>query len=930
MSVDKVQEFFSLGLDKVASVIDGNKNYDQILGIRLNRLEYIEAEDEDGCITYLRAFHIFQRRISKISLNIHKLHQNKEIIAYGSTKNNKRELDFVSKLLLRNEFRSSLTNIHDLAKIEIPFSDNDIPSILTAIKHFLILRRKVSKGLLHQIINYAVAFFSCVETLKETKAKIFVVANDHSPVPVAFTIAARLRGIATLYVQHAEVTNIFPSNDFDFSIFRNIISREIYCSLSKSKLNPNICLPRQEGSLVPGEIVSARKYLKSASECLIVIYPSSVFQLEELEKLIKVLQANTRVRKVFIKPHPGFRHKEILVDIGVDLVDSIPDFPHIAICGNSSVVIELLANGFLVYQYFELDNISRDYYGFVSSRLVSSLDLNDCKERFWCEKSEENIISILGRYLPQLDTMENILERAREKLFFNNVLHSTKCKGRLKRDSLREYQLLRGLLCLNNSFVRDKGHISFDQHNDFWTITTLNSYFDARLTALNKVYECVDMISCESVLEFWLNSKKIEWTGYKPSKNELETLMSFVWHFTGDRKAVKWMETKMFDLIMRHGEAGNMINHLDSIRFFSFAETGINRRVAFTRFVRNLSPQPTVLIKYLESGIGKLTALEELKLSVQSMVDLKGFTTYKNFREVEVEFLKALPTIQAEYAQFVGEVYEQLGDRARFIDVARDYKVADDFMNFIKKKIKLHEGFSFIRLSDGEGYLFREFSHIFKFDDALNRERHWWGEHIPENVRASVIRAGTNAVKNADIIGIPSIYRFLRDHSNNSKSLQSTLQGRGLLSVLKGIKALDSEEKYYADDKSNVAIFSKIENIQELCKLANKVIVVSSGNGDVLKSRIGTYFNLVTVNVPTHYKTLNNGCYVKAGISLPYVFQDIGDKLKDIVNQGDLVLVGAGVAGKGFIDIAKAQSAIGLDLGSVMDQFLEAGIHSLY
>jgi hypothetical protein len=45
---------------------------------------------------------------------------------------------------------------------------------------------------------------------------------------------------------------------------------------------------------------------------------------------------------------------------------------------------------------------------------------------------------------------------------------------------------------------------------------------------------------------------------------------------------------------------------------------------------------------------------------------------------------------------------------------------------------------------------------------------------------------------------------------------------------------------------------------------------------------------------------------------------------------GSLVLVGAGVAGKSFMDIAKKHNSVGLDLGSAMDQYIGGEIHSLF
>ena len=938
MAEGKVASEFYLGLGKVASVVDGNSNYDEILGDRLQRAAYIEAQNDRGMIPDDLALAIIQERLAARPVPVYRLPESSraaeslEIVAYGTTSNNRRELAFLSGKLQKHGCNSSVENIADWKKENSHWIDKGAKkAVLSTLSGFLVERGEITKGLLHQFVNYTVAFFTALESLSDIRAKVFVTANDHSPLPVAFTMAARAHGLITVYVQHAEVTGVFPENDFDFSLFRNLASREIYRQIGRKQVGHSICISRTGKAILPEALLARRNQLSQARQAKVVIYPSSILELPRFNELVKALQRNSSIERVCVKLHPAFRFAESISESDVEQLDAVPEWPHVAICGNSSVAVELLANGHMVFQYFGLDNIRADYYGFVRQGLAHQLELHDCSEVFWrISEDSADFVSVLGYYLPELTTTDNILERAREKLFFDTLFRVSGCNGIRNKNALREYQLFRGLFYLTNTFFVEGGARLDGDFNDFWTISTLNSYFDAREVALNRAYERVDISACTSVLHYWLSTKKIEWTGYIPSQEELSALIGFVSQFEAGGRALRWMETKLFDILLRHGDVESLIDFMAIAREFDLQTTGINRRIAYTRFVRDYPGRAEVLNHFFDPASASMTRLERLKLSVQAFVESDGSLEYSDFRQVESEFCLALPAIRNEYERFVLGTYAELGDRARLIDVRRNESLCHDFLSLLKGKLVGREGFSFVRLSDGEGYLFQCYSPLFTPDDAANRERHWWGTQLTEEVRGEIVRSGIDTVQCADVLGIPSVYRFLRDHSDSSETLRKTVQGRGLLSVLEGVRVLDDGKKLYTDDKANLAIFNNIENIRELGAHANKVVVVSSGNPHLIKKRIGEDLDCLVVNIPTHNKTLTNRRYVQKQKPLPYVFQEVCKRLESVVEPGDLVLVGAGVAGKVFMNVAKINSAVGLDFGSAMDEILEAGIHSLH
>ena len=61
----------------------------------------------------------------------------------------------------------------------------------------------------------------------------------------------------------------------------------------------------------------------------------------------------------------------------------VPEFDHVAIVANSSVVIELLDVGIKVYQCFSLDDIPKDYYGFVDQGISCEVFIAELPNIFW-------------------------------------------------------------------------------------------------------------------------------------------------------------------------------------------------------------------------------------------------------------------------------------------------------------------------------------------------------------------------------------------------------------------------------------------------------------------------------------------------------------------------------------------------------------------
>lgn len=334
-----------------------------------------------------------------------------EIAFCGSTENNEREFKYTSTLLPeifegRNYDRQS-NLAHWVAEKKSAIAVN--PAIKTLIFITLCVfsaRITVSSSSLPTVAKYIsrytkhflryYAHFSGPN--KNLTPLLAIVANDHSDNPVAFSMIMKWLGVPRLYVQHAEVTKLFPELDFEFSILRNKKSLETY---------------RQIGP-IHGEILIAAREERSQDfpritdlelePVSIVIYLSSLFSKDALEAAISTLTTNRFVQRVELKKHPRSRPEDFHEFEEIRINEKIPSYPHIAVVPNSSVVVELLHRGIKVFQYFELDDITRDYYGFVAQRIVPEINMPDLEGRFWTTGFYDNEwIQRFKSYDPSID-----------------------------------------------------------------------------------------------------------------------------------------------------------------------------------------------------------------------------------------------------------------------------------------------------------------------------------------------------------------------------------------------------------------------------------------------------------------------------------------------------------------------------------------------
>ena len=169
----------------------------------------------------------------------------------------------------------------------------------------------------------------------------------------------------------------------------------------------------------------------------------------------------------------------------------------------------------------------------------------------------------------------------------------------------------------------------------------------------------------------------------------------------------------------------------------------------------------------------------------------------------------------------------------------------------------------------------------------------------------------------------------LRDNNDKSATFRNNIQGRGLVQVLSyfrdyGGKALFGEEKM------NIPLFRDPSFVRELLEASHHCLLVSSADPKYIPEWIKELTHLKHITIPTHFRTSLNSKYQAFSAPLPLVYKEIDEEVRKATTAGTLVLVAGGIIGKIFIESARDAGGVALDVGSILDEWVDAGIHSLH
>lgn len=215
--------------------------------------------------------------------------------------------------------------------------------------------------------------------LRQQDAKAFCIANHYSPECLGLAAAAHRLGHKVVFTNHANAT------------WRNGYAPALHCDLiavtSRAVLDAYVEGRRDdfEAVLIPQASPQGpmRKPGYPETNLTVGVFLTALTKMKRLEDLVQQLEADPRVAKIVIRPHPVKVVNEDLSDLtarGSHVIDSgdMALFDNaalcdVAICGNSTVSVELLRGGLPVLYDHSLDGLSHDYNGYLEQGLVMAL-----------------------------------------------------------------------------------------------------------------------------------------------------------------------------------------------------------------------------------------------------------------------------------------------------------------------------------------------------------------------------------------------------------------------------------------------------------------------------------------------------------------------------------------------------------------------------
>lgn len=925
---------FTLGLDRVSSIIIGNPNYGDILGKRIVSIDFLETEDN-----YKRnalAVEYICSNFKKRGVKTYENSNSSDCLVFVKTKNNIKEFElFKSIVALRNN-NVTYTNLAEsklvsfkLTEKEINLLMNEISDIFERYYH----SKELNACILYQHYQYLCAYLDFLYTFScEQSYKIHFTANDHSPIPVALTVICLKYNLSTIYFQHGSISRYFPELIFDLSVLHNQKSLDLYSLDNSRNIGKGFVLSRN--LIEPLEKVLGKlKRIQEKSKNHVVIYLTAIFNKEELLDLVVSLKNDIYVESVYIKFHPSIssNHKNFILDIlSISACETIPTFDHIAIIGNSSVLLELLSSGIPSLNCFALDSVENDYYGFVASGIATQMRIGDnIRDIVKLISYNSDFVNNVTKFNPSFSrNYRNVYDCVCDEISIYIGIMLNKQFNEYKNYFL-ENQMAKLIFCHTDEFRKITNmeliHLGFSIEN---MIIFLEDSFKNRNRKLIDVFNDVLLGGANNLLYIWLQMYKIEWTGFKPSLNHMDELLLKVFHIEKDigKKVYKILENKLLNILIRYKYIEGIEKYFSSSNYVNINNLHINRRIALLKLLNDKNSNLDINLLY--DGV---SSYNMLKLEVQAIHKNDNLKINHHSLECEVVNL-ATKNLSEELKQYVIPVYDFLRKKMNFMDVSHNREEVKNLKSLIIGNIQSSTPFCFTRLSDGEGYIFFKQQSFMTLDDIKNRERHWWGCELNSDMREEIIDSLAMSLYNVDLIGIPTIYRFIRDSVDKTESLLGYLQGRGMYNVLQGLHNSSSmyNLNFVGSDKVNLSLLTQEEDFVELMRIAKHTVFITSVKKSVLDSKFDSDLNVSYIELPTHFKTSRNGLYNTNSEPLPFVYKEILKEIDKTIEKGSLVFVAGGIIGKIFIERCKQNGGIAIDVGSAIDMLVDAGIHSLH
>ncbi|HEX2841170.1 hypothetical protein [Hyphomicrobium sp.] len=321
----------------------------------------------------------------------------------------------------------------------------------------------------------------------------------------------------------------------------------------------------------------------------------------------------------------------------------------------------------------------------------------------------------------------------------------------------------------------------------------------------------------------------------------------------------------------------------------------------------------------LESSMTNLDRLRIVELDIAA-----GFISDAGDHSTSVDhFLKAAPaSVAYDFRSKVKPFYD--AHDTSLMAARTNKSISDGILGDIVRAVEEKRPLALLRLGDGESYAYEaEPGSIEDADNSL-REQHWWGCQLDQSTRALLQSRLRTAIGHADYLGIPSVYRFARDTHFLTRDLSGAASSRGLVRVLQNVRPRAGAN--LVEERIHQIIFRR-DDLKRVTSVAGARTIVISSLRPQIAADLFPASKVLTI--PSHRRTSDHPAFVNTRTPLPFSYEAVLSEICSTVGKGDVVLVGGGIIGKVFIEQARQNGAVALDVGAMLDYFANAKTRSV-
>lgn len=271
--------------------------------------------------------------------------------------------------------------------------------------------------------------------------------------------------------------------------------------------------------------------------------------------------------------------------------------------------------------------------------------------------------------------------------------------------------------------------------------------------------------------------------------------------------------------------------------------------------------------------------------------------------------------------KFIIQPLSQLSRHAEnLMDIRFSPEQKQTLLERIRAAVAEQRPLSLLRLGDGEAYAYPAIKadgvdpQLFDLDNRAF-ERRWWGKAPPVAIREKITAGVRKAVARCDILGLPSVYRIIRDLPRPYSAYGSNRNQRSYMRLFGAVGDLIAyENKIFTEERcQRCAIDAAF--LVDLAAMARSVVIVSCWP-DLHAKFPGADVEIIQIP-PVNY--LKNAETVYPFQPFFEVYPETGRRMQSFSGPGTVVYVGAGLIGKILVDEARQAGAVALDVGSLLD-----------